>query len=233
MINDVHLVYVVTLQRLKRSFSGSSFSTRRKADLVQHLVEKDGSSYEQSSWSTIFSIWNTMIGSTLVALPYGFSQSGILLGLGIIVLVGSISCYTCNLVLHHGKYFYDLGDVVHYHFGSRLQTLSMICSVLVLLGACIAYHILMQESLYKIIAALIEWTSGPNSSVDLDLNSNTTRINATTSTIDHHLIKHVQHYYSWTPRTAALMILALFPITILKNAQTLVSMNSVGIPYVV
>ncbi len=30
----------------------------------------------QSSWSTIFSIWNTMIGSTLVALPYGFSCSG-------------------------------------------------------------------------------------------------------------------------------------------------------------
>ena len=63
----------------------------------------DGQPKYQSSLSTVFSIWNTMIGSTLVALPYGFSTSGLFLGLGIVISMGSICCYTCNLIVRHGK----------------------------------------------------------------------------------------------------------------------------------
>lgn len=47
-----------------------------------------------------------MIGSTLVTLPYGFSTSGMLLGVGIVLVMGAICCYTCNLVVVHGKVQY-------------------------------------------------------------------------------------------------------------------------------
>jgi sodium-coupled neutral amino acid transporter 9 len=32
------------------------------------------------SWMTIFSIWNTMIGSGVMALPWAFHHAGIVLG---------------------------------------------------------------------------------------------------------------------------------------------------------
>jgi sodium-coupled neutral amino acid transporter 9 len=55
------------------------------------------------SVSTIFSIWNTMVGSTLLAMPWGFRQSGIALGVIVFFLVGLISYYTCTLVTRHAK----------------------------------------------------------------------------------------------------------------------------------
>jgi sodium-coupled neutral amino acid transporter 9 len=34
----------------------------------------------QSSRATVFSIWNTMIGSTVLSIPWGMQQSGLLIG---------------------------------------------------------------------------------------------------------------------------------------------------------
>jgi sodium-coupled neutral amino acid transporter 9 len=34
----------------------------------------------QSSMATVFSIWNTMIGSTVLSIPWGLEQSGLLVG---------------------------------------------------------------------------------------------------------------------------------------------------------
>ncbi|CAK4086878.1 unnamed protein product [Aphanomyces euteiches] len=111
----------------------------------------------QSTWATVFSIWNTMIGSTLVTLPYGFSCSGILLGIGIVILVGVICCYTCNLIVWYGKDFADFGDLTQYHFGRRAQTATLSVSIFVLLGACIAYHVLMKQCAYTVLEATFEW----------------------------------------------------------------------------
>ncbi|KAF0687638.1 Aste57867_20622 [Aphanomyces stellatus] len=124
----------------------------------ENLAEFNAPAHKyQSTWSTVFSIWNTMIGSTLVALPYGFSCSGVLLGIGIVILVGVICCYTCNLVVYYGRDFADFGDLTQYHFGKRAQVLTLSVSVFVLLGACIAYHVLMKQCAYTVVRATLDW----------------------------------------------------------------------------
>ena len=44
-----------------------------------------------------------MMGSGLLAVPWGFQQSGLLLGLGVCLLVCAICCYTCWLVYIHSE----------------------------------------------------------------------------------------------------------------------------------
>src|SRR3990167_6415546 len=67
----------------------------------------------------IFSIWNTMMGSSLLALPWGFTQSGFAGGLLIIFIIGFFCCYTCVLILKHGKdsadFFYLCNDYLGFY----------------------------------------------------------------------------------------------------------------------
>lgn len=94
---------------------------------------------------------------------------------------------------------------MQYHYGRRAQIVTMVCSVLVLLGASIAYHVLMQECLFKLVSAALKWN----------------RPNEMTSTNS-----------SWSPKDAALAILVLYPLTNMKNVSALVTLNSFGIPFV-
>jgi hypothetical protein len=75
-------------------------------------------------------------------------------------------------------------------------------SMFVLVGACIAYHVLMKECAFTVFEAVIEWTGH----------------------------EHIKKY--WTPSTAALLVLILFPLTNMKEFSTLVLLNSFGIPFV-
>lgn len=82
----------------------------------------------QTSWATISSIVNTMLGTTIVALPYAFvqtggclspvagpvqasshhvvSDAGVALGVLIMCGVGIMACFTCILVVKHGRVRY-------------------------------------------------------------------------------------------------------------------------------
>lgn len=50
-----------------------------------HLLSPDlyvvGGSNGQSSLVTVFSLWNTMIGSTVVAMPWAVQQAGLVMGM--------------------------------------------------------------------------------------------------------------------------------------------------------
>lgn len=53
----------------------------------------------QSSLKTVFVIWNTMMGSSLLAMPWGFQQAGLLGGVITVIVVGFVCFYTCTLVV--------------------------------------------------------------------------------------------------------------------------------------
>jgi len=101
---------------------------------------------------------NTMIGTTIVALPYLFARAGIATGLVILGGIGAVSCFTCLLVVTHGKMFDEFSQFVDYWMGSYWRVTSWLMSNLVILGACIIYHILMQESLFQVVQSLITAT---------------------------------------------------------------------------
>ena len=50
-----------------------------------------------------FSIWNTMIGSSLLSMPYAINQAGWVLGIFIMLLMCAICLYCCLLILEHDQ----------------------------------------------------------------------------------------------------------------------------------
>lgn len=94
------------------------------------------------------------------------------------MVLGSVACYTCLLVVRHGMRYDDYTVMVRMALGPAAQYVGWTLSVLIMLGAAIAYHILMEQTLFQWCGALMEWTSA------------------------HHELPAY-----WTPKAAALVIL--------------------------
>lgn len=123
---------------------------------------QDAPGTTQSSYTTISTMVNTMIGTTIVALPYGMAQAGIAAGLAIICGLGAIACFTCVLVVKHGKDSADFIEFVQEKLGTRWKFLSWGASIMVMVGACCVYHILMQQSLYEAVWGVLDSVSTGN-----------------------------------------------------------------------
>lgn len=76
------------------------------------------------------------------------------------LLLCAMSCHTCLLILQHGMQFDDFTVMVRRFLGTRAQYVAWLMSVLVILGAGMAYHILLEETLYNIVGAVSQWTVG-------------------------------------------------------------------------
>jgi len=127
--------------QLLDEYAHEGASTRKAAQ----ETSKDS---KQSSLSTIFSIWNTMMGSSLLAIPWGFSQSGIVGGFLTCFCVGLICYYTCSLIVRHGTGYADFFELCYAYLGRWGRLLCWSSSLLVLLGALFAYDRLMSDCLY-------------------------------------------------------------------------------------
>ena len=66
---------------------------------------------------TMLSIWNTMMGSTLIRMPYFISQAGIIPSIIILFIYGLISFYTARIVVKTGGKDNDYADTVFRYFG--------------------------------------------------------------------------------------------------------------------
>jgi solute carrier family 38 (sodium-coupled neutral amino acid transporter), member 9 len=93
---------------------------------------KDGEVSEGSKRgdiTLIFSIWNTMMGSSLLALPWAFTTSGFITGLVIIFLMGALCCYTCLLILRHGKESGDFFYLCYDYMGELFLDITFFSSM--------------------------------------------------------------------------------------------------------
>jgi amino acid permease len=54
-----------------------------------------------------FAVWNTIMGSSLLTMPWGMQNSGLLMGIVTIVIMGGLCLYTTHKILQvqmrHGK----------------------------------------------------------------------------------------------------------------------------------
>ena len=155
----------------------------------------------QSRAQTIASIVNTMMGTTILALPLGMSQSGIGAGLVVTGLLGALSCATCLIVVERGLAagHSDFSGSVGALLGRRAQLVAWTFSVAIILGASIVYHILMQETLFALVNTVAAARGGGGGAPA-----------------------------GWSRPRAALVPGALYPICCLKDLSALVRFNSVG-----
>lgn len=157
-------------------------------------------SHTQSSLNTISSIINTMMGTTIVALPLGFAQCGIVLGLIITVAMCLISCATCIIVINNAKGIPEFSALVGRYGGRYWQAVAWVMSIMVFLGAACVYHILMQESLFSIVSTIGEVSAG-EATVEMSW---------------------------WSRPLAAAIICGVFPALVMKDLSCLVRVNAFG-----
>ncbi|OMJ68181.1 hypothetical protein SteCoe_34444 [Stentor coeruleus] len=117
---------------------------------------------KQKSWMTIFSLWNTMIGSTVFTMPWGVEQSGLIMAIIQIILIGIITWYTCYLTAKYCKQENedDVVNLVGKMWGKKGQQITLIMSCSVLVGATMAFNVLINSSFFNILKGLGKWISG-------------------------------------------------------------------------
>uniref|UniRef100_A0AAY5KRG8 Neutral amino acid transporter 9 n=1 Tax=Esox lucius TaxID=8010 RepID=A0AAY5KRG8_ESOLU len=105
---------------------------------------------------TIFAIWNTMMGTSILSIPWGIKQSGFTLGIIILILMGLLTLYCCLRVLKSPKSIpyidtsdWEFPDVCKYYFGTFGQWSSLLFSMVSLIGAMVVYWVLMSNFLFN------------------------------------------------------------------------------------
>lgn len=105
---------------------------------------------------TIFAIWNTMMGTSILSIPWGIKQAGFTLGIIILIFTGLLMLYCCYIVLKSPKAIpyidasdWEFPDVCRYYFGKFGQWSSLFFSMVSLIGAMVVYWVLMSNFLYN------------------------------------------------------------------------------------
>ncbi|XP_030291702.1 neutral amino acid transporter 9 isoform X2 [Sparus aurata] len=105
---------------------------------------------------TIFAIWNTMMGTSILSIPWGIKQAGFTLGILILIFTGLLMLYCCYIVLKSRKAIpyvdtsdWEFPDVCRYYFGKFGQWSSLFFSMVSLIGAMVVYWVLMSNFLFN------------------------------------------------------------------------------------
>ncbi|NXM13639.1 S38A9 protein, partial [Ploceus nigricollis] len=111
---------------------------------------------KNSSLVTIFMIWNTMMGTSILSIPWGIKQAGFTSGIILILLMGILTLYCCYRVVKSQQMIpltdtsnWEFPDVCKYYFGSFGQWSSLLFSMVSLVGAMVVYWVLMSNFLFN------------------------------------------------------------------------------------
>nr|CAB3266261.1 putative sodium-coupled neutral amino acid transporter 9 [Phallusia mammillata] len=107
---------------------------------------------KQSSLVTIFAIWNTMMGTSLLSMPWGLGQAGFTFGVVIIVLTGCLTLYTAYRVLQSKDFIdgevFEFSDVCKFYLGRCGEWIAVIFALITFLGGMMVYWVLMSNFMY-------------------------------------------------------------------------------------
>ena len=172
----------------------------------------------QSSLVTILSIWNTMMGTSLLSMPWAIEQAGFAMGFVLMFLMGGLCLFTCHLIIkndhgngHRGREL-DFGDICGIHLGSWANYLCVVFSVMTFVGAQIVFWVLMSNFMYHIGECILQGVYGD-------------ALGAAT-------VWHTSLLWTslWNLKTTPLfLLLPLFPLVNLKSLTFFTKFNALGI----
>ncbi|CAG9820488.1 unnamed protein product [Phaedon cochleariae] len=122
-----------------------------------------------SSLVTIFAVWNTTMGSSLLAMAWGIEKSGLFPGILINIIIAGLCTYTAYILLSinakHGVVGqnFEVSDLCGLLVGRWAEVVSKIFSLIVLIGGDIVYWILMSNFLYNFVYFLHGYLTGSES----------------------------------------------------------------------
>ncbi|XP_041358172.1 sodium-coupled neutral amino acid transporter 9-like [Gigantopelta aegis] len=126
--------------------------------LITILVPLNG---KQNSVITIFALWNTMMGTSLLSMPWAIKQAGFACGICMLIGMAGLMLYTSYRILKsldgiemgEGQVL-EFSDVCRHYFGKWSELVAVVCSLLTLLGGAIVYWILMSNFLFHVVSFL-------------------------------------------------------------------------------
>eukprot|EP00056_Hartaetosiga_gracilis_P014114 m.239762 g.239762 ORF g.239762 m.239762 type:complete len:559 (-) comp14025_c0_seq1:909-2585(-) len=193
-----------------------------------------GSKGKQKSIVTILSIWNTMMGTSVLAMPWAIEQAGFATGIACIIIMCAIALYTCQIILRVGNggrlngMDVEFADVCRIYLGNHAYVVAVVFCIVTIIGAAMVYWVLMSSFLFTIG----DYFHSPH--------ANSTN----TSTL---LLENVAEFESlgqnstssswenvWTETNVPLFLICiLFPLTNFKSITFFTKFNSLGIVSIV
>ncbi|XP_053611051.1 sodium-coupled neutral amino acid transporter 9 homolog isoform X2 [Plodia interpunctella] len=185
---------------------------------------------QQSSLVTIFSVWNTIMGSSLLTMAWGVERAGLPAALVLVAVMAALCLYTAHVLLrvnlHHGTVTCEVPALCRTLLGRPAEVVAHGFSLVVLLGANIVYWILITNFLYFTV----------NYFADLR-NSNTTEYNSTLLCPKHDGVNgsliipvDTDSTLYWGLHTTVPIYVAIivFPLLNFKNVTFFTKFNSLG-----
>ena len=124
---------------------------------------KSDESQKVKSYITILSIWNMMMGSGIIALPYSVYNAGIIPTIIICLFYGFVCFYTCRVVVKTGGKDEDYSDAVYRYFhvfggvyGNIGKYMQIIFNLSINIGASFVYFLIMNQNLYPCLVELLK-----------------------------------------------------------------------------
>jgi hypothetical protein len=185
---------------------------------INNLEESKNSSKKISSIQTIFSVWNTMIGSTVLTIPYSVYCAGIIPTIFIGLLYGFVCYLTSAVIVRLAGKEEDFAVIVYnyfyYGFGPKPAKIGKILQItfnlLMNTGATFIYFLIINQNLFPCICLFLKIFK-----IDIDATD-----------LSPHFDRFSLFYCS------LIISVILFPLTILKEMHFLSKFNSKGIYFV-
>ncbi|XP_078354857.1 neutral amino acid transporter 9-like isoform X2 [Oculina patagonica] len=118
------------------------------------IVPKD-TDEKQSSLVTIFSVWNTMMGTSLLSIPWAINQAGFALAIILLILMAGICLYSCYLIVKSAEETVKRGDVLEFsdickkYLGKPGELIAVLFSLAAIAGSAIVFWVLMSNFLFN------------------------------------------------------------------------------------
>ena len=112
---------------------------------------------KQNSFVIIFSIWNTMIGTVVVCLPWAFQSAGIILSICICFSQLMVSFYTTKLIVDATGNDADFSVTLRKYFGTAAYYIGMFSPAIIILGALTVLFVILSQLSYPILLQIYLW----------------------------------------------------------------------------
>ncbi|XP_068728121.1 sodium-coupled neutral amino acid transporter 9 homolog isoform X1 [Montipora capricornis] len=198
---------------------------------------------KQNSLITIFSIWNTMMGTSLLSIPWAIQQAGFALGLILMILMAGICLYSCYLILKSAEdsteysEILEFSDICKKYLGKPGEVIAVLFSLAAIAGTAIVYWVLMSNFLYYsgtyIRESVVHAYSVPswkNSSTVEVLCPNTGHSKGNITEDDLFKADQSNFFKVWHQQYSVpfFLIAVLFPLCCVKSPTFFTKFNSLG-----
>ncbi|EFA05454.2 Putative amino acid permease F13H10.3-like Protein [Tribolium castaneum] len=187
-----------------------------------------------SSLVTIFAIWNTTVGTSLLSMSWGIEKTGLFPAIFINIAIAAICLYTTYTILKVNEKHGVIGqngevcDLCRALIGRWAEILAKVFSLVVLIGANIVYWILMSNFFYHSVqffyGILLHLDDTPVSNVTVLCPKNETIVQIATSTPTNQFAR-IWDLYSTVP---VILGLIMFPMLNWKSPTFFTKFNSLG-----